>query len=77
MKKIECKWCHKLTSATALKECLGCWELRHRIEADIPLAIKIFDSLGYTTIPHAFHPLLEGGKYGSPELAARHDPRKK
>lgn len=25
----------------------------------------------------AFHPYLEGGKHGSPELAARHDPRKR
>ena len=27
--------------------------------------------------PHAFFPLLEGGRHGSPELAARYDPSKR
>ncbi len=27
--------------------------------------------------PNAYFPLLEGGRYGSPDLAARHDPRRR
>lgn len=38
------------------------------------LSSRAYDQLSN---PHTFFPLLEGGKYGSAELSARYDPRKR
>ena len=42
---VECKWCGEQTDATALKECAGCWELRSRMERNMPLVRLIWVTL--------------------------------
>ena len=42
----KCKWCNKLTQEASASECDGCWEIRHRVESNPKLAIKIMKGLG-------------------------------
>jgi hypothetical protein len=42
---VPCKWCGVATYATALKECVRCWELRHRMQDDIKLTELILKAL--------------------------------
>jgi len=43
----KCKWCDKELKKEEIggSECNNCWEMRKRMEEDIPLANKILKSL--------------------------------
>jgi len=42
---VSCKWCGIDTTMLGTEECNGCWELRHRIESNTPLAKKMIEEL--------------------------------
>jgi NMD protein affecting ribosome stability and mRNA decay len=42
---VPCKWCGEPTLMLGTKMCDRCWELEHRISADIALAMKIISAL--------------------------------
>ena len=45
LETVECKWCGIDTTMLETEECFGCWELRSRIEHNIPLAKRMVDAL--------------------------------
>jgi len=53
---VPCKWCGEETTATAIRECSGCWELRSRLETySIHLVARIIKG----TIPEIMEVLDE------------------
>lgn len=42
---VPCKWCGTDTTATAIAECPGCWEVRSKVEADPVLALRVLTGL--------------------------------
>jgi len=40
----DCKWCGRKTDFTGTRQCNRCWELSHRIEADMKLAEKMLQA---------------------------------
>lgn len=44
---VPCRLCSSPTPMLGTKLCDRCWELEHRIEGDVELAIKTLDNLGY------------------------------
>ena len=38
---VPCKWCGKLTTATALAECAACWHVRMMADAEPQLVLRI------------------------------------
>lgn len=55
-----CKWCGKETSAVALKECPGCWELRSRIESQPEMAMRMMQEIiGRDHLSDGYHSFAE------------------
>jgi len=52
---MKCKWCGNETTMEGTQECDRCWELRHRIEDDLILVMKITKAVVLKGKNHALH----------------------